>query len=198
MPRFSLHYAPNHPKLFSFTFCRDHFTSSSSSSSSSSTVLPFDDDGDGDHLQKHHVHLLKKKYSAQVIVLEIQQGAMTKARRRPRDLPATATRELNWVWVEGYAGDDDKSEEFFSVRSFLSRCSSGGGGERWWEEKGGFLRAAAEAMLMSEECFRRCEGWPFGLWQRRRVMPLPPLPSSPSDSWLWREKNVGNARIWAT
>ncbi|XP_057786287.1 uncharacterized protein LOC131003755 [Salvia miltiorrhiza] len=28
-----------------------------------------------------------------------------------------------------------------------------------------------------------CQGWPFGLW--RKALLLPPLPKSPSDSWLW-------------
>jgi hypothetical protein len=45
-------------------------------------------------------------------------------------------------------------------------------------------------MLRSPEAwerFRDCEGWPFGLCRRPAVLPLPPLPSTPADSWKWRK-----------
>jgi hypothetical protein len=80
---------------------------------------------------------------------------------------------------------DDESEAFYSVKSFFTRSTS---------------RAATVAssvgadppppLLRSPETwegFRNCEGWPFGLCRRAAVLPLPPLPSTPADSWKWRK-----------
>ncbi|CAN6174581.1 unnamed protein product [Urochloa humidicola] len=83
-----------------------------------------------------------------------------------------------------YCDADDESEAFFSVKSYFTRSTS---------------RAATVAsstgmmdpmMLRSPEAwerFRDCEGWPFGLCRRPTVLPLPPLPSTPADSWKWRK-----------
>ncbi|CAN6196205.1 unnamed protein product [Urochloa humidicola] len=84
-----------------------------------------------------------------------------------------------------YCDADDESEAFFSVKSYFTRSTS---------------RAATVAssmdtlppmMLMRSpeawERFRDCEGWPFGLCRRPAVLPLPPLPSTPADSWKWRK-----------
>uniref|UniRef100_A0A7N1A9R7 Uncharacterized protein n=1 Tax=Kalanchoe fedtschenkoi TaxID=63787 RepID=A0A7N1A9R7_KALFE len=42
-----------------------------------------------------------------------------------------------------------------------------------------------ELLLLLQE-LPGCEGWPFGLL--RKVLLLPPLPTSPSDSWSWTKK----------
>ncbi|RRT83243.1 hypothetical protein B296_00000417 [Ensete ventricosum] len=73
--------------------------------------------------------------------------------------------------------DDDESEAFFSVKSWLSCCSTDGSTESKEISGGSIL-----------EEFRHCEGWPFGLC--RRAVLLPPLPSSPSDSWMWHKRNL--------
>lgn len=87
-----------------------------------------------------------------------------------------------------YEGDDEK-EEFFSVRSCFSRCSSGD------DEYCLGGRTAAAVVTLSEEWFRECEGWPFGLWRRRKVVVLPPLPKSPADSWTWHKRNLSNVKV---
>uniref|UniRef100_A0A453KZG1 Uncharacterized protein n=1 Tax=Aegilops tauschii subsp. strangulata TaxID=200361 RepID=A0A453KZG1_AEGTS len=83
---------------------------------------------------------------------------------------------------EAEAGSDDgdiESEAFFSVKSFFTRSTS---------------RAATVASLTDMgppatwEGFRDCEGWPFGLCRRPAV---PPLPSTPADSWQWRKQSSG-------
>jgi hypothetical protein len=77
--------------------------------------------------------------------------------------------------------DDVESEAFFSVKSFFTRSTS---------------RAATVASsadldpAATWEGFRDCEGWPFGLCRRPAV---PPLPSTPADSWKWRKQSsMGN------
>ncbi|KAL6656144.1 hypothetical protein ACP70R_006970 [Stipagrostis hirtigluma subsp. patula] len=89
---------------------------------------------------------------------------------------------------DGDGDADDESEAFFSVKSFFTRSTS---------------RAATVASSVDDvmdpplppllrppatwEGFRDCEGWPFGLCRRPAVVPLPPLPSTPADSWKWRK-----------
>lgn len=86
---------------------------------------------------------------------------------------------------DGDCHADDESEAFFSVKSFFSRSTS---------------RAATVASSDMDpppplrspatwEGFRDCEGWPFGLCRRPTVLPLPPLPSTPADSWKWRKRS---------
>ncbi|NP_001299817.1 uncharacterized protein LOC100276711 [Zea mays] len=88
---------------------------------------------------------------------------------------------------------DDESEAFFSVKSFFTRSTSRA------------ATVASSACMLTDpppptlrspeawERFRDCEGWPFGLCRRPRpaFLPLPPLPSTPADSWKWR-KSVGS------
>ncbi|VAI18385.1 unnamed protein product [Triticum turgidum subsp. durum] len=90
---------------------------------------------------------------------------------------------------EAEAGSDDgdaESEAFFSVKSFFTRSTS---------------RAATVASLTDMgppatwEGFRDCEGWPFGLCRRPAV---PPLPSTPADSWQWRKQSSGRNLAVAT
>ncbi|CAL5064020.1 unnamed protein product [Urochloa decumbens] len=100
------------------------------------------------------------------------------------DEKAKAKEEEEAADDDGDGDADDESEAFFSVKSFFTRSTS---------------RAATVAssgmmdtppMMRSPEAwerFRDCEGWPFGLCRRPAVLPLPPLPSTPADSWKWRK-----------
>ncbi|KAJ4760987.1 Alanine racemase [Rhynchospora pubera] len=77
--------------------------------------------------------------------------------------------------------NEDESEAFFSVKSNFSRCSSQGATASWDGNKGvTTYRSALEE-------FRNLEGWPFGLC--RQPLVLPPLPSMPADSWMWRRNS---------
>ncbi|VAI33122.1 unnamed protein product [Triticum turgidum subsp. durum] len=79
----------------------------------------------------------------------------------------------------GSENGDAESDAFFSVKSFFTRSTS---------------RAATVASLTDMgppatwEGFQHCEGWPFGLCRRPAV---PPLPSTPADSWKWRKQSSG-------
>ncbi|XP_020524687.1 uncharacterized protein LOC110007545, partial [Amborella trichopoda] len=80
---------------------------------------------------------------------------------------------------EGHEEEEEEEEEeevWFSVRSDLSCCSSP------VERKEIFLDCAWRSLL---EKLSFCEGWPFGLY--RRKMMLPPLPRCPSEPWMWRK-----------
>lgn len=97
--------------------------------------------------------------------------------------------------MEGEDGDeeDEEKDDFFSVRSYLSRASSLTSREPFVSVKTNFSRSSSlngidfyefrMPPIMEELC--HCEGWPFGLC--RRAMLLPPLPKSPSESWSWRK-----------
>ncbi|PIA46346.1 hypothetical protein AQUCO_01500105v1 [Aquilegia coerulea] len=65
-------------------------------------------------------------------------------------------------------------EVFFSAGSCLSRSSNVSKIELW---------DVGRRSILQELC--HCEGWPFGLY--RKAILLPPLPKSPSESWLWRK-----------
>ncbi|KAL0912387.1 hypothetical protein M5K25_018354 [Dendrobium thyrsiflorum] len=196
-PFFSLCFDPhNQSKLPSFLkpFCFPFFHGPFSSSPSS---LSFDDGDDGaaedSDLNNYHV-----------IILEIRQRAM-KARSEPKSSFVIMTAEEFARLIKAapprlnksddaedrrkkdgeYEGDDEKDEDFFSVRSCFSRCSTGD------EEYCLSGRTAAA----SEEWFRECEGWPFGLWRRRKVVVLPPLPKSPADSWTWHKRNLSYVKV---
>nr|BAJ92938.1 predicted protein [Hordeum vulgare subsp. vulgare] len=96
--------------------------------------------------------------------------------------PPSSIEKCVAVEVEEYAaasdGDgDNESEAFFSVKSFFTSSTS---------------RAATVAS--STDMGRRakwdglqdCKGWPFGLCRRPVV---PQLPSTPADSWKWRNRS---------
>ncbi|PKU87296.1 uncharacterized protein LOC110115678 [Dendrobium catenatum] len=197
-PCFSLCFDPhNQPKLPSFLkpFCFPFFHGPFSPSPSS---VSFDDGDDGaaedSDLNNYHV-----------IILEIRQRAM-KARSEPRSSFVIMTAEEFARLIKAapppnmnksddaedrekkkdgeYEGEDEKDEDFFSVRSCFSRCSTGD------EEYCLSGRTAA-----SEKWFRECEGWPFGLWRHRKVVVLPPLPKSPADSWTWHKRNLNNVKV---
>lgn len=97
-------------------------------------------------------------------------------------------------------GGEDAVDEFYSIGSRLSRCSSATSFETFVSVKKWLPRSSSlhqtnlcdfdnRSMIM-EVC--HYEGWPFGLC--RKALLLPPLPKSPADSWSWR-KSVRTVRI---
>ncbi|KAK1433513.1 hypothetical protein QVD17_10424 [Tagetes erecta] len=70
------------------------------------------------------------------------------------------------------------AEAFVSVKTNISRCSSMSSFEF------PMFRRRRRSMFL-ELC--HCEGWPFGLC--RKALLVPPLPKSPSESWMWRKSN---------
>ncbi|TVT96668.1 hypothetical protein EJB05_58111, partial [Eragrostis curvula] len=87
---------------------------------------------------------------------------------------------------DDYCDADDESEAFYSVKSFFTRSTS----------RGATVASSVcgldlpPPLLRSPEkweVFLDCEGWPFGLCRRPAVLPLPPLPATPADSWKWRK-----------
>uniref|UniRef100_A0A0D9XEJ0 Uncharacterized protein n=1 Tax=Leersia perrieri TaxID=77586 RepID=A0A0D9XEJ0_9ORYZ len=89
---------------------------------------------------------------------------------------------------DGGDGDaDDESEAFFSVKSFFSRSTSRGA-----TVASSVFGVDPPPPLQSParwEGLRDCDGWPFGLC---RLPAVPPLPSTPADSWQWRRKRSSN------
>jgi len=82
--------------------------------------------------------------------------------------------------------ENDEGEEFLSVKSCFSRCSSSPSGTAFYSVKTNLSRCSSfNDLRLSKhwkrsviEEFSHCEGWPFGLC--RRAVLLPPLPKSPS------------------
>ncbi|KAL3514491.1 hypothetical protein ACH5RR_027208 [Cinchona calisaya] len=91
--------------------------------------------------------------------------------------------------------DDEPLDDFFSPCSCLSRCSSVSSSVgAFASAKTTFTRSSSLSRIDFQDFWRRrliiqelshCQGWPFGLC--RKALLLPPLPKSPSDSWLWRK-----------
>ncbi|KAI4321529.1 hypothetical protein MLD38_034897 [Melastoma candidum] len=90
---------------------------------------------------------------------------------------------------------DVEKEEFASVRSFLTCCSSVvASREAFFSAKSNLSRSSSLNDLDNQDLKRRlifrelchCKGWPFGLC--RKLLYLPPLPKSPSESWSWRKR----------
>ncbi|KAM0952524.1 hypothetical protein DsansV1_C02g0013941 [Dioscorea sansibarensis] len=137
-----------------------------------------------------------------VIILEIQSRAM-KAKLKPKDY--LSEENLSWflsptsgkllIVPKGEKTDeehtaaaeedlDDEKETFFSVKSCFSHCSG---------ESGVLFKEHMKHSVLEEFC--HCEGWPFGLG--RKALMLPPLPSSPSDSWTWHKRNLSAAKLYS-
>jgi hypothetical protein len=130
---------------------------------------------------------------------------MEKLRRRPSLLTESfslvvyspVTRELYMTPKAVQRGEDlddeDEYEDFVTVGSCFSCCSSALSREAYHSVKTNFSRSSSLNGLDFQEFWRRsiiqelchCQGWPFGLC--RRAVLLPPLPKSPSESWSWRK-----------
>ncbi|XP_028802939.1 uncharacterized protein LOC114758086 isoform X2 [Neltuma alba] len=142
----------------------------------------------------------------EVVVSAVKSRAMERQKHKPgvtRDgfswVYSPETRELFITQMvtphEREDVDDDEKEEFLSVKScFSCRSSVVSGGEQFYSVRTNFSPCSSFNDLDFPEYWRRsiilelchCEGWPFGLC--RKAVLLPPLPKSPSDSWLWRKK----------
>ncbi|KAF7141101.1 hypothetical protein RHSIM_Rhsim06G0048100 [Rhododendron simsii] len=157
-----------------------------------------------------------------VVVSEIRSRATEAKSRRKACLN---TEGLNFVFspevgelfgtqkpVQMNEESELERDEFFSVGSSLSRCSSTRSTEAFLSVKTNFSRCSSlsglergdfrqfdvhsefwhgldfqdlrRRSIIQEVC--HCEGWPFGLC--RKALLLPPLPKSPSESWSWRKK----------
>lgn len=143
----------------------------------------------------------------QVIVSTVRSRVMEKQKHKPNLLRESfsfvyspATRELyvtQRMAPKERKGDDqerDEREEFLSVKSCFSGSSSSAMNvEAFYSVKTNLSRCSSMNELDFSEYRRRsiiqefchCEGWPFGLC--RKAVLLPPLPKSPSESWLSRK-----------
>ncbi|KAE8100647.1 hypothetical protein FH972_018525 [Carpinus fangiana] len=139
------------------------------------------------------------------VVSAIRSQAMEKLRRRPSLLTESfslvvyspVTKELYMTPKAVQRGEDlddeDEDEDFVTVGSCFSCCSSALSREAYHSVKTNFSRCSSLNGLDFQEFWRRsiiqelchCQGWPFGLC--RRAVLLPPLPKSPSESWSWRK-----------
>lgn len=110
--------------------------------------------------------------------------------------PATKELYITSVEIEKMdesGNEDNTGDEFYSVQSFLTYCSTAATNEAFFSVEGNFSRCSSLNGLnfLDEDLKRRtilqevfhCEGWPFGLC--RKAVLLPPLPKSPSESWSW-------------
>ncbi|XVF36241.1 hypothetical protein REPUB_Repub19eG0041300 [Reevesia pubescens] len=149
---------------------------------------------------------------SEVVVSEIRSRAMEKMKSRP----SLIAESFSWVLYHSSgelyitskqakrrekANNEDERNEFFSVGSCLSFCSSADGKEAFLSAKTNFSRCSSlnkidfpDILKFDFQDFQRrsiiqefchCEGWPFGLC--RKAVLLPPLPKSPSESWPWRK-----------
>ncbi|ESW32831.1 hypothetical protein PHAVU_001G020800 [Phaseolus vulgaris] len=143
----------------------------------------------------------------EMVVSVVRSRAMEKQKLKPSPLrddfswtDSPATRELYVTMASPQPrvvigdGEDDEREEFFSVKSCLSCCSSNAVSEQpFFSVKTNLSRCSSMSGVDMSEHWRRsiiqefchCQGWPFGLC--RKAVLLPPLPKSPSESWLSRK-----------
>ncbi|XP_071731447.1 uncharacterized protein [Rutidosis leptorrhynchoides] len=107
----------------------------------------------------------------------------------PIELPSNRN-----VLQHAYANDVNEKDEFYSPCSRLSRCSSASTAETFLSVKTNLSRCSSMSSIEFPMFKRRrsiirelchCEGWPFGLC--RKALLVPPLPKSPSESWMWRK-----------
>ncbi|KAK9270890.1 hypothetical protein L1049_026476 [Liquidambar formosana] len=128
------------------------------------------------------------------VVSVIRSRAM-EAKSRPK--ATFVTDSFSWAVQQKEDNEDEdeekEKEDFCSVRSCFSLCSSAASREAFFSVKTNFSRSSSLDGLDFQNFWRRsiiqefchCEGWPFGLC--RRAVLLPPLPKSPSESWSWRK-----------
>ncbi|CAL5205998.1 unnamed protein product [Lathyrus oleraceus] len=142
----------------------------------------------------------------EVIVSAVRSRAMEKQKNKPSQLRESsswvyspATRELCVTekmkpHANEEANQEGEREEFLSVKSCFSMySSSSGNGEAFYSVKTNLSRCSSLNEFDLSEYWKRsiiqefchCEGWPFGLC--RKAVLLPPLPKSPSESWLYRK-----------
>lgn len=110
--------------------------------------------------------------------------------------PATKELYISSMEIEKMdesGNEDNIGDEFYSVQSFLTCCSSAATKEAFFSVEANFSRCSSlngldfldddlkRRSILQEFC--HCEGWPFGLC--RKAVLLPPLPKSPSESWSW-------------
>ncbi|XP_038884891.1 uncharacterized protein LOC120075509 [Benincasa hispida] len=140
------------------------------------------------------------------IVSEIRSRAMEKLKRKTNLSDSfswvfsPATKELYVTSMEiekmdESGNEDNTGDEFYSVQSFLTCCSTAATNEAFFSVEANFSRCSSLNGLnfLDEDLKRRtilqevfhCEGWPFGLC--RKAVLLPPLPKSPSESWSWNK-----------
>lgn len=157
---------------------------------------------------KEEEHSSNDLEDEEVVVSTIRTRAMEAKLRRKNNF---TTDSFNWVLppnIEVFIAPehekpgeknkedievDDEKEDFFSVRSCLSRSSSATSMEAFLSVKPIFSRCSSlngidfpdfQKRSVIQE-FRHCDGWPFGLSRKAEL--LPPLPKCPSESWSWRK-----------
>ncbi|CAL5087988.1 unnamed protein product [Urochloa decumbens] len=114
----------------------------------------------------------------------VVEGADEKAKAKAEEEEKAADDDGDG---DGDGDADDESEAFFSVKSFFTRSTSRAATVASSEMMDTPLPMMLTRSPEAWERFRDCEGWPFGLCRRPAVLPLPPLPSTPADSWKWRK-----------
>ncbi|KAM6578554.1 hypothetical protein CsatB_030391 [Cannabis sativa] len=142
------------------------------------------------------------------VVSAIRSGALEKLKKKPILM---SSDNFSWVYYspitrqlyisskgleqkEDDSNEDYEKEEFLSVKSCFSCCSSvAASKDVFLSVNTSFSHCPSPIELDLKEYQRRsiiqefchCEGWPFGLC--RKVVLLPPLPKSPSESWSWHK-----------
>lgn len=143
----------------------------------------------------------------QGVVSAIRSQAMEKLRRKPSLLTESFSLVYSPLTRELYLTpkavqqkedlddhhEDEDDEDFVTVGSCFSCCSSALSREAFHSVKTNFSRSSSlnefdfqefwKQSIIQELC--HCQGWPFGLC--RKAVLLPPLPKSPSESWTWRK-----------
>ncbi|PPS19419.1 hypothetical protein GOBAR_AA01157 [Gossypium barbadense] len=138
------------------------------------------------------------------VVSEIRSRAMEKMKHRP----SLVAESFSWVLspskqAKGRDKDEreEETDEFFSIGSCFSLCPSAASREAFLSANTDFSRSSSINKIDFPEIWKfdfrdfsrrsiihelcHCEGWPFGLC--KKIVLLPPLPKSPSESWSWRK-----------
>ncbi|KAL1178559.1 hypothetical protein V6Z11_A03G104500 [Gossypium hirsutum] len=138
------------------------------------------------------------------VVSEIRSRAMEKMKHSP----SLVAESFSWVLspskqAKGRDKDEreEETDEFFSIGSCFSLCPSAASREAFLSANTDFSRSSSINKIDFPEIWKfdfrdfsrrsiihelcHCEGWPFGLC--KKIVLLPPLPKSPSESWSWRK-----------